>query len=409
MRVSPDVSCASRSGRQIGPGREPVGGRGSPRRNAQPIRFVGPLDFDLHGLRRADDPRADVGEVLGDQHERDVGRQQRRIGRPLLDEHAHGAIFGARLRRPIRESASRRTGTGSPRRATAARWTTCFRNESSSEKNAAGSRGSDRARSVPWIASTTATASVKCLCDSRRVEDRAVGALVFDHHVALAEHPVGQERRSAARSRAAGAALSGGLRHRRRDRACCRAARTCCRAARGCRAPACAPSAGSASNGAHRLLRLPPRVRRRLGSRSAPGRRRRLGSATRRRQRRRSSPPVSDRSSASISRTTRSESSDCRTMVSSSCGDGLRIAHRDRVLVQHFEQRGHRVELGRQRLDGVVGFRAATSAAGASARGSSRAPPRARSARSASGQLLLRARRSPARPRPGCGRPSSVS
>ena len=47
------------------------------------------------------------------------------------------------------------------------RWMTCFRNESSSEKNTAGSRGSDRARSVPCTASTTATASLKCWCDSR--------------------------------------------------------------------------------------------------------------------------------------------------------------------------------------------------------------------------------------------------
>ena len=47
--------------------------------------------------------------------------------------------------------------------------------------------------SVPCTLSITATASVKCLCDFAGVEDRAVGALVLDHDVALAEDPVGEE------------------------------------------------------------------------------------------------------------------------------------------------------------------------------------------------------------------------
>ena len=95
------------------------------------------------------------------------------------------------------------------------------------------------------------------------------------------------------------------------------------------------------------------------------------------------------RSSASISRTTRSESSDCRTMVSSSSAIGLRIAQRDRVLVQHFEQRGHRIQLGRERLHRRRPPRRTTPAAAASAPGSSPAPRARARSRSGLAQLLF--------------------
>ena len=70
IRVRPEVSCASRSAGSSDLRLRTTRRRGSPRRNAQPLGFVGPLDLDFHGLRRPDDARADVGEVLGDQHER---------------------------------------------------------------------------------------------------------------------------------------------------------------------------------------------------------------------------------------------------------------------------------------------------------------------------------------------------
>ncbi len=121
MRVSPEVSCARRpAGRSDFVANHSASRIASTKR--QPLGFVRPIDLDFDRLRRSHDARADVGEVLGDQHERDVRRQQRRIGRPLLDEDAHGAIFGARLRRTTRESAFRRRAGSRPRRAAASRW-----------------------------------------------------------------------------------------------------------------------------------------------------------------------------------------------------------------------------------------------------------------------------------------------
>ena len=96
MRVSPDVSCARRSTGSSDRACEPLG-IANGLQKLQPLGFVGPLDFDLDRLRRADDARADVGEILGDEHEGDVGREERRIGGPFLDEHAHGAVFCARF------------------------------------------------------------------------------------------------------------------------------------------------------------------------------------------------------------------------------------------------------------------------------------------------------------------------
>ena len=52
--------------RQIRLRPEPLVARGSRCRKRSRSRLVGPLHLDLHGLRRSDDARADVGEVLGD-------------------------------------------------------------------------------------------------------------------------------------------------------------------------------------------------------------------------------------------------------------------------------------------------------------------------------------------------------
>ena len=44
---------------------------------------------------------ADVREVLRDEHDRHVGREERRIGRPFLHVHANGAVFGAGIARRL--------------------------------------------------------------------------------------------------------------------------------------------------------------------------------------------------------------------------------------------------------------------------------------------------------------------
>ena len=163
---------------------------------------------------------------------------------------------------------------------------------------------------------------------------------------------------------------------RRPGRACCRAARTCCRAARGCRAPACAPSAGSARTaliGPFAPVCARTARSRAVGALPGPAVRSAHSACQHRR-----------RSSRRYRSQQRLHLAHDPPGVFGLPDDGvellrhgLRIAHRDRVLVQHFEQRGHRIELGRQRLDGAVDLRAATSAAGASARGSSQRRPRA--------------------------------
>ena len=153
-----------------------------------------------------------------------------------------------------------------------------------------------------------------------RVEDRAVGALVFDDDVALAEHPFGEKRRDRARSRRSCAARRPASAPAR-DRACCRGARTCCPAARGCRARACAPSGDSRRTRWSSPFRFRPDVPVEACCRTAAG-----GAS---RARLPCQPPSSSLSSDSISRTMRSESSDCRTIVSRSseiaCGSRSEI------------------------------------------------------------------------------------
>ena len=201
------------------------------------------------------------------------------------------------------------------------RCTTCLRNESSRAQNATGSRGNDtrEARAVHRVDDGHRVGEV--LVRLARVEDRAVRALVLDHDVALPEHPVGEKRREGHEV--------GDRRAARRppsapapDRACCRAARTCCRAGPGCRARACAPSADSGRTRWSSPLRFRPDA-----SRSAPCCSDGAGGASDARSP--ASPSVPFRSSDSISRTMRSESSDCRTIVSSSseiaCGSRSEI------------------------------------------------------------------------------------
>ena len=286
---------------------EPLGAADGPE-ELQPLGLVGPPHFDLDGLRRPHDPRAHVGEVLGDQDEGDVGGEQRRIGRPFLDVDAHGAVVGGRLARRL---GHQRLGIGQQHghaeRRLPVHGLLQERVEQGAERHRLARQRLGEAGAVHAVDDRDGVGEVAVGFAGQ--ERGAVGALVLDHHFALAEDPLGQE--AGQRHEVGGAVGPGRGRAPAPDRACCRGGRTCCPAAPGCRGPACGPSRGSSRRRRSPALHLLPRAAgvARLG-RNRRHRRRRRQLALPRRCRCGAAPPSRARHGWSLS--------DWRTIVSSS-------------------------------------------------------------------------------------------
>ncbi len=213
--MRPEVSCARRSTESSDRVLEPLG-LADGAQKGRPIGFVRPLDFDLDRLRRPDHARADVREIFSDEHERDVGRQERRIGGPLLDEDADRPVFGAGVAGRFRnQRLGIREHDGHAEGRLALHDLLAGMNRAAQQK-ATGSRGRDVANAGPVHGIDDGDCVGEVLVRLARVEDRAVRALVLDDDVALSEHPFAEERRDrlevGASTRAAPAAFGAGTR-----------------------------------------------------------------------------------------------------------------------------------------------------------------------------------------------------